>query len=66
MAPRSTKNLEQKNLIELNCLERLNLSYNDLCGLLNFLSGNSNLLQESLETLLLLAIDEKSRITGLT
>lgn len=55
-----------KNLIELKCLERLNLSYNDLYGLLNFLSGNSNLLQESLETLLLVAIDKDSRITGLT
>ena len=55
-----------KNLIELKCLERLNLSYNDLYGLLNFLSGNSNLLQESLETLLLVAIDKDSRINGLT
>ena len=49
-------------LLQLECLEYLNLSHNDLSGLLHFLSGPSQLFQESLETLILVNIEQTRSI----
>ena len=44
-------------MIELEFLEKLNLSHNNLSNLLHYLSGPAKLLRESLETLILVNVD---------
>ena len=41
-------------------LHQLNLSYNNLSGLLHFISGPSNLFRESLKTLILVNVDQEN------
>lgn len=55
--PKTKKKSLNKVLLELPNLERLNMSHNNLSNLLHFLSGSSQLLSETLETLILVDID---------